>query len=183
MADTAFFKRRLGTVHIWGQPGGTIAPVPTLDLTLRNLGNNVSRQGPFLDLGADWYREWEVAFILETGTAPGANVAAYLYFASTYNVTDVVPGGLSNSDADFQTTQADNNEHLPQLSLVHCLRATQDGNIRQIQDTVLWVPPARHVAPVVYNRLGVALRNNATATDHASRVILATDISFASDTQ
>jgi hypothetical protein len=41
-----------------------------------------------------------------------------------------------------------------------------------IQAPVVWRPIGRYVAPIADNNLGVAVRDETTATDNASRVIL-----------
>jgi hypothetical protein len=52
------------------------------------------------------------------------------------------------------------------------LIATNDGNAEQVQNPVIWRPSGRYVAPVVDNNLGQAFRDQATASNNLSRIIL-----------
>jgi hypothetical protein len=59
-----------------------------------------------------------------------------------------------------------------QLEYIGSLAATNDANTLQIQAGWEWTPSARYVVFVVDNNLGQALRDEATATNNDSRVIL-----------
>lgn len=164
-----FFKQEFGTAIIWGQSGGAGV---TDTLSFNNLANNTSRQGDRVDLGARWNQWFALWLIFESGTAPTAGNTFTLYMA-TARVTGEEPGGLGATDADFQTTQADNDEHLKQLGTPHIiLAATNDANTTQRSNRHLWMPGGQYVIPVTHNTLGVALRNQGTPSDNTSRVIL-----------
>jgi hypothetical protein len=55
---------------------------------------------------------------------------------------------------------------------VATLVATNDGNTVLIQNQSIWRPRGRYVVPIVDNNLGQAFRDETTATDNGSRVIL-----------
>jgi hypothetical protein len=55
---------------------------------------------------------------------------------------------------------------------VTSLLATNDGNTTQVQNPVIWRPSGRYVAPVVDNNLGQGFRDQATAANNTSRIIL-----------
>jgi hypothetical protein len=63
----------------------------------------------------------------------------------------------------------------PVISLI----ATADGNTVLIQGPVIWEPQGRYVTCIIDNNLGQALRDETTATDNGSRLILVplTDVS------
>lgn len=170
MALPDYFKRQHGTAVVWGHPGGAGV---TANLSLNNLANNVSRMGVAADLGSPWNQMQAVWLYIETGTAPTAGNAVYLYLSCARVASGEWPGGVSGLDADYQTTQADNDEHLKQLgNPVIVLPATADANTVQRQAPVFWMPQGPHVVPVVYNRLGVATRNQGTPANNGSRVIM-----------
>jgi hypothetical protein len=161
------FAYTQGTPVIWGTPGGSGV---THSLTLNNIGATKARMGQVVDLGVDWYREYDVTFIIETGTTPTAGRTVELYLASSYDGT-TWPAGITGSDADYK-----NNEELEWLvqlkNPASVLVATNDGNVTQTQHPELWMPNGRYVVPVIRNDLGFATRNQATPANNTGRVIL-----------
>lgn len=163
-----YFKIEPGTAIIWGQPGATGV---TKNLTLDALADATAREGVYADLGAQFDEEYSVMVIVETGTAPAAGTRVDVYLPCTDAISRF-PGGLTGADAAWP---ADNNEDewALQLGAPACsLIATNDGNAIQIQAPVIWRPTARYVCCVVDNNLGQAFRDETTATDNDSRVIL-----------
>jgi hypothetical protein len=55
---------------------------------------------------------------------------------------------------------------------VTSLIATNDGNTVLRQAPVIWRPQGRYVVPIADNNLGQAIRNETTATDNDSRLII-----------
>jgi hypothetical protein len=161
-----------GTAVIWGEAGATgLSLSVTKTLSLDGLADGSARMGASADLGSNWNREYLVWFLVESGTAPTAGMTAELYFACSLDNTNW-PAGVSGSDGAWP---ADGNEDEWAKQLgppVAVLVATADGNAVQIQNPVIWRPSGRYVAPVVDNNLGQAFRDEATASNNDSRVVL-----------
>lgn len=157
-----------GTAVIWGESG---ASGVTATLSLDGLASGAARMGASVDLGANWNRLYLVELRVESGTAPTAGNRVDLYFASSTDNTNW-PGGVTGSDAAYKA--GEEAEWLKQLSsgYVCSLIATNDTNTVQIQNGVYWTPKGRYVAPVLFNQLGQAFRDEVTATDNDSRIIL-----------
>lgn len=161
-----------GTPVIWGEAGATgIGLTVGKTLTFEALAAGSARMGASADLGANWYREYLVILIIESGTAPTAGGAIDLYMACSHDNTNW-PAGVSGSDGAWP---ADGNEDEwakqlgnPVVSLI----ATADGNVVQMQNPVIWRPSGRYVVPVVDNNWDQAVRDEATATNNDSRVVL-----------
>lgn len=163
-----YFKIEPGTAIIWGEAG---ASGVTHTLSLDALADGVARMGAVADLGAQFDEEYAVMLVIETGTAPTAGNRVDLYLPCTHS-TSYYPGGVTGSDGAWP---GDSNEDEWALQLgapVVSLIATNDGNTVQIQAPVIWRPSGRYVVPVVDNNLGQAVRDETTATDNDSRVIL-----------
>lgn len=162
------FKVTPGTAVIWGEAGGSGV---THTLSLDALADGTARMGAVADLGASWDMDYSVMLVVETGTAPAAGNRVDLYLPCTHS-TSYYPGGVSGSDGAWP---ADSNEDewALQLGAPACsLMATNDGNVTQVQAPVIWRPSGRYVVPVVDNNLGQAFRDQATASNNTSRVIL-----------
>lgn len=168
MATQAEFVLSQGTSVVWGESGGSGV---TNTLSLDALASTKARMGASVDLGANWQRLHVVEFRVETGTAPTAGTQAHLYLASSVDNSNW-PGGVTGSDAAYK--DGEETEWLAQLSgaFVCSLNATNDATTVQKQAGVLWMPKGRYVAPVVHNQLGQAFRDETTASDNDSRVIL-----------
>jgi len=168
MAD---LKNSAGTPVIWGETGASgISLTVTDDLTFQALASGSGRMGDAVDLGASWDMEYEVRLIIESGTAPTAGGTVNLYMACCHDNVNW-PGGVSGSDAAWP---ADGNEDewAKQLEFIGSLVATNDGNTVMKQAPWIWRPPARYIAPVVDNNMDQAVRDETTATDNDSRVVL-----------
>lgn len=178
MALPDFLKSEFGTAVIWGEAG---ASGVTNTLSLDALASGAARMGASVDLGAAWDQDYYVQLIIESGTAPTAGGSVELYLACSRD-NSTWPAGVSGSDAAWP---ADGNEDewARQLGFPACvLVATNDGNTVQVQQPVVWRPTARYVAPVVDNNMDQAVRDEATATNNDSRVILVPVRSLVQDT-
>lgn len=126
--------------------------------------------GASVDLGAQWRRVYLVIVVAETGTAPTAGNTVDVYLASSHD-NSTWPGGVTGSDAAYK--DGEETEWVKQLGgMAAQLVATNDADTVQRQQPRLWTPKGRYVAPVFHNLLGQALRDETTATDNDSRVIL-----------
>jgi hypothetical protein len=167
MALPDYFVQSQGTAIVWGESGATGV---TKTLSLNALADASARMGASQDLGADWDKEYIAIIVVETGTAPTAGNTVDVYLACSHNGTDW-PGGVTGSDAAYTLGTSDQN--LRQLGQpITSLIATNNGNTVQRQNAVIIRPTARYVAPVIDNNLGQAIRNETTATDNDSRLIL-----------
>lgn len=166
MALPDYLKFEQGTAIVWGEAG---ASGVTNTLSLDALASAGGRMGAAVDLGATWDQDYAVYVWVETGTAPAAGVTVEVYLASSHDNTNW-PGKVTGSDAAYPATIAANKLQLgfPISQLV----STADLNTIIRQNPVIWTPPARYVAPVIVNLLGQAFRDEATATNNDSRVIL-----------
>lgn len=168
MALPDTFKVTPGTSLIWGETG---AAGVTHVLSFDALADGTARMGAVADLGASWDMDYSVMLVIETGTAPTAGNRVDLYLPCTHSAS-YYPGGVTGSDGAWP---ADSNEDewALQLGAPACsLIATNDGNVTQVQAPVIWRPSGRYVVPVVDNNLGQAIRDQATASNNTSRVIL-----------
>ncbi len=169
MALPEYLMRELGsTPIIWGEAG---ASGVTKTLTFEALAAGSARMGAKADLGAAWDDEYILQLIIESGTAPTAGGTVDLYMACSYNDT-TWPAGITGSDGAWP---ADGNEDewSPQLGApVISLVATNDGTTIMVQNPVIWRPTSRYVVPVVDNNMSQAIRDEATATNNDSRIIL-----------
>jgi hypothetical protein len=93
-----------------------------------------------------------------------------LYLISSYDGSSW-PAKVTGSDGAYTLGTADANLRQagpPVVSLI----ATNDGNTVLIQAPVIWRPRGRYVVPISDNNLGQAYRDETTATDNGSRIIL-----------
>jgi hypothetical protein len=156
-----------GTAIIWGEAGATGV---THTLSFDGLANAAARMGASADLGANWDDEYLVYYQIETGTAPTAGLTSDLYLISSYDGSSW-PAKVTGSDGAYTLGTADANLRQagpPVVSLI----ATNDGNTVLIQAPVIWRPRGRYVVPISDNNLGQAYRDETTATDNGSRIIL-----------
>ena len=156
-----------GTAIIWGEAG---ASGVTHTLTVDALANGAARMGAYADLGASHAEEYEVYLYVETGTAPTAGNTVDVYLVTT-NDTSNWPGKVTGSDAAYTLGTADANLRqagMPVVSLI----ATNDGNTVLKQAPVIWRPRGRYVTPIIDNNLGQAIRDETTATDNDTRIII-----------
>lgn len=167
MALPDYVEITQGTAVVWGEAG---ASGVTATLSLDALANGAARQGASVDLGANFADEYIVELRVETGTAPTAGNTVELYLLSSTDNTNW-PAKVTGSDAAYTLGTSDAN--LRQAGPpVATLVATNDGNTVLIQNQSIWRPRGRYVVPIVDNNLGQAFRDETTATDNGSRVIL-----------
>lgn len=168
MALPDYFKVEPGTAVIWGEAG---ASGVTLTLTFEALAAGSARMGAVADLGAQFESEYLLMLIIESGTAPTAGGLMDLYMVST-DATSRYPGGVTGSDAAWPS-DGDEDQWAKQLGApVISLAATNDANTIQVSNAVIWRPAGRYVVPVVDNNWDQAVRDETTATNNDSRVIL-----------
>jgi hypothetical protein len=173
-----YIKSEFGTAVIWGESG---ASGVTKTLTFEALAAGSARMGASADLGAAWDQDYYVQLIIESGSAPTAGGAIDLYIACSYD-NSTWPAGVSGSDGAWPS-DGNEDEWAKQLGRPVCsLIATNDGTAIQVQQPVIWRPRGRYVAPVVDNNWDQAVRDEATATNNDSRVILVPVRTFIQDT-
>lgn len=167
MALPDYIETTQGTAVVWGEAG---ASGVTATLSLDALANGAARMGAAVDLGANFTDEYIVELRVETGTAPTAGNTVELYLLSSTDNTNW-PAKVTGSDGAYTLGTSDANLRQaggPVVTLI----ATNDGNTALIQNQSIWRPRGRYVVPIVDNNLGQAFRDETTATDNGSRVIL-----------
>lgn len=167
MALPDYFVTAQGTPLIWGDAGGSGV---THTLTNDALADGSGRMGAEADLGATFPEEVLVYFYVETGTAPTAGNSADLYLAWSYDGT-IYPSGVTGSDGAWPS-DGNEDEWAKQLDHVGSLVATNDGTLQQVQSPWRIRTKGRYVVPVVDNNLGQAFRDEATAANNDTRVII-----------
>lgn len=183
MAST-FYQGRLSSstgAIVWGTASAAIMGLTvTKNMSVNALAQGSARMGVYADLGADWHQEWLLWLAIETGTANTAGNAAHAYMAETFDTT-YWPGKVDGTDAAYPTTVVDNLKMLgpPITSLI----VNADANTVLIQNPVLYVPAARYIAPVIYNNMGNAIRNEGTASNNNSGIVLIAAKNYFSDTE
>lgn len=157
-----------GTAIVWGEAG---ASGVTNTITVDALASGSGRMGASADLGAEWQGEYILEARVESGTAPTAGMAIDIYLAwSTDNSN--WPAGVSGSDGAWP---ADGNEDewAQQLGPPACsVISTNDGTTIQKQNPVVIQARARYVTVVIDNNWDQAIRDEATATNNDTRIIL-----------
>jgi hypothetical protein len=167
MAITDYVRVTQGTAIVWGEAG---ASGVTHTLSFDALANGAARMGAAADLGANWARRYAVYKAIETGTAPTAGNTADTYLVCSHNNTDW-PAKVTGSDGAYTLGTSDANLRQagpPVVSLI----ATNDANTVLRQAPVIWEPTGRYVVPIEDNNLGQPYRDETTATDNGSRLIL-----------
>jgi hypothetical protein len=166
-----FIKQSQGTPIVWGETGATVMGLSvTHAMGVDALANGAGRNGVFADLGADFEQAYAVWVVVETGTAPTAGNVIEAYLASSH-ANSVWPGKATGTDAAYSATPSVATNKL-QLGQPFILVATADANTVLIQNSGIWYPPARYVAPVFINGLGQAVRDEATASNNGSGIVL-----------
>lgn len=169
--STITYTEAAGTPVIWGESGatggwGNVTNVLSLDA----LANGAARMGEVKDLGASWHMRYVVRLVVETGTAPAAGAIASAYLLCS-NVSGAYEAGVTGSDAAYKA--GEEAEWLKQAGIpAHVVMATADGNTVQTAEPWVWRPTGRYVVPIVFNQLGQAFRDQATAADNLSRLLL-----------
>lgn len=155
------------TQIIWGESGATGV---TNTLTFEALAAGSARAGAEDDLGATIPPRIKVELRIETGTAPTAGGTVDLYFAWGDDGT-TYPGGVTGSDAAWPS-DGNEDEHNKQLEYVGSLVATNDGTTVQVAGPWIVECKGRYLVPVVDNNMDQAVRDETTATDNDSRIIV-----------
>ena len=162
-----------GTAIVWGESGATGV---TKVLSFDALANGSAQQGASADLalsvgGISFLPEFCWVYLsIETGTAPTAGLTVEAYLVCSYDNT-LWPAKVTGSNGSYTLGTSDAN--LKQAgSPVVSLCATNDGSTVLTQAPSLWVPSGRYVSPIVDNNLGQAVRDETTATDNGSRLIV-----------
>ena len=156
-----------GTAIVWGEAG---ASGVTHTLSFDGLANGSAIMGASADLGSDWDDEYLVYFSVETGTAPTAGNTTEAYLLSSYDGS-TWPAKVTGSAGSYTLGTSDAN--LRQAgSPVVVLVATNDGTTVLTQAPVIWRPRGRYVVPIADNNLGQAYRDETTATDNGSRLVI-----------
>lgn len=169
MALPDFFDVRLGTPWIvWGEAGAT-SPTVTHTLSVDGLANGSARMGQAADLGENMAARYLLYILAETGTAPDARTTVDVYLQwSPDNV--IWPAKVTGSDGAYTLGTSDAN--LGQAGRPFSLIATADADTVLTQDPFIITPKGRYVVPIFDNNLGKAIRDEATATNNGTRVIL-----------
>ena len=168
MALPDYIKVSLGTAVIWGEDSGSGV---TLTLAVDALAAGSARMGDVADLGENFDEEYMVFLIVESGTAPTAGGTVDLYLVCTDD-TARYPGGVSGTDGAWPG-DGDEDQWAKQLGApVVQLIATNDANTVQAQAPVIWRPAGRYVVPVLDNNMDQAIRDQATASNNLTRVII-----------
>ena len=171
MALPDYAKLAQGTAVIWGEAGATgIGLTVTKTLTFEALAAGAARMGVYADLGALWDQEYSLQLIIETGTAPTAGDACSVFLAWSFDTTNF-SAGVTGADAAYAAgavAATIKNLGVPRARVI----ATNNANTVLRGDIVSVRPRARYVVPVVYNQWDAAIRDETTATDNDSRVVL-----------
>lgn len=168
MADQARLIAEQGTAIVWGEAG---ASGVTKTLTLDALAAGSARMGASADLGSQWDDEYILEARMESGTAPTAGGSVDIYLAWSSDNTNW-PAGVTGSDGAWPS-DGNEDEWATQLGGISLqVIATNDGTTLQVQNARIIRAKARYVAVVVDNNWSQGLRDETTATDNDSRVIL-----------
>jgi hypothetical protein len=167
MALPDYIEATQGTAIIWGEAG---ASGVTATLSVDGLANGSAQQGNSVDLGANFADEYLVYLQVETGTAPTAGNTVEVYLLSSYD-NSTWPAKATGSNGSYTLGTSDANLRQagpPAITLI----ATNDSNTVLTQAPTIWRPRGRYVAPIIDNNLGQAFRDETTATDNGTRIIL-----------
>lgn len=162
MALPDYIKFTEGTAKSWKASGGDYA------ITLTSVANGNGRQGAKGDLGAFWARTWVVMLVADLAAAGTNDTELELYSGESPSATAGTdnPGGLSGTDATFNTTPT---EYKKQLTPIGGLAVSANAGTALQKQLFEFVPKCRYQSPVVVNRSGQAL--GATAGNFEIRFI------------
>lgn len=175
MALPDYESYELGTPIIYGEASATgISLTVTKTLSLDALASAVARQGASFDLGANFNGELVVQGFVEIGTAPAATATFEIYIAWSHDNTNW-PSVVTGSDGTYTLTGA-TVAQIKQTLGPPALIISADGgtgtNRVTGQNPGVVNAVARYGTVVVANLLGQALRDEATASNNDSRVVL-----------
>lgn len=174
MADLITFVERLGTAIVFGEASSTTIAggyTTTNNLSLDALADGSARMSAEKDLGTDLPQALIVQAAVETGTAPTAGNRVDVYIAWSVDGTNY-SAGVSGSDAAWPS-DGNEDEWSAQLGEpVLTIVATNDGNTIENQNMVRIPVKGRYFVVIVDNNLGQAFRDEATASNNASGVVV-----------
>jgi hypothetical protein len=156
-----------GTAIVLGPAGGAGV---THTMSLDALANGAAQQSVVIDFGATWPRRVAVYHRVETGTAPAAGTSSDVYIVSSWDGTTWA-AKVGSGDGAYTLGTSDANLRQagpPVVSLI----ATADANTVLGQDAVIWEPKGRYAVVICDNNLGVGYRDETTASDNGSRVVI-----------
>lgn len=166
-----FLKLAAGAAIVWGEPGATVMGLPVTNaMSVDGLANGAGRNGVFADLGANWSMAYCVWILAETGTAPANGALVEAFFALSHNGS-IWPGKATGTDSVYSATPSVAANKMG-LGMPFTLSAQADANTVLLQNGELWTPPARYVAPVYINSLGVGIRDQATNSANGSGIVM-----------
>lgn len=166
MALPDYIDLTQGTAIVWGEAG---ASGVTHTLSVDGLGSGSAWMGASADLGADFAERYLLYILVETGTAPTAGNTVDVYLQFSYD-NSTWPAKVTGSDAAY--TLGTNDANLRQAGTPYSLIATNDANTVLVQSPFIITPRGRYVVPILDNNLGQAIRDEATATNNGTRIIL-----------
>lgn len=167
MALPDYIEITQGTAIVFGEAG---ASGVTATMSFDNHLDNTAIQSASVDLGANYADEYLVYAIIETGTAPTAGNTYDFYLVSSYD-NSTWPAKVTGSAGSYTLGTSDANLKQagpPVVSLI----ATNDGTTVLRQAPVIWRPRGRYVVAIGDNNLGVGVRDEPTATNNDSRLVL-----------
>jgi hypothetical protein len=168
MALPDYFKAKVdySSAFVWGPSGATGGSITVTNaMNLDALASASARQGVYADLGSgEYYDEWVLWAMVETGTSPTAGAGIDIYLAWS-PFTGTFPGRAAGTDSSYSASR-DN------LDYVTSIRAEAVSNTVIQGIPTLVRPKGRYVCPVLYNGSGQAIRNQTTDSDNLSRIIL-----------
>ncbi len=172
-ADQAQTIWRRGTAVVFGVTGSTTVAGETVtnNFGLDALASASGRMGVEADLTDDMPEYLLVFGVVETGTAPVAATSARFFLAFSQDGVNY-PAGVTGADAAWPS---DGNETEWEVQLgrpCSVLVATNDGTVIQQQQPRLILPLGQFMAPVVNNLLGQAFRDEVTAADNGSGLVV-----------
>jgi hypothetical protein len=165
-----YAKVEFGTAVVWGEAG---ASGVTLTMTLDALASGSARAGAVADLTATPDEEYCVVAAMESGTGPLAGNTIDVFLPTTHS-TSYYANGVSYSGSDTAwPVDGNEDEHKLQIGFpVVSVVSTLETNTLQTQAGVIWRPAGRYCYAVVDNNWPQAIRDETTATNNDSRVIL-----------
>lgn len=146
-----------GTALTWAASGGDYT------ITMTSVTSTNGRQGVKGDLGANWARTYSVLFTSSVGSAATNGTVIELYAGRSNSATAGTnnPGGLSGTDATFNTTPA---EYKLQLDYIGSLVLSNNAGTGIQKQWFTFYPRSRYIIPVIVNSSGQTL--GSTAGDH-----------------
>lgn len=165
MANEVLVKS--GTAVVWADTtdfSGTLSGLArTHQLDLTSIANGAARQAAKADLGATRAAKYAVKVAMELDVAPTAGNEIDVFWSSSVSGTAGTgnDGGADGTDSAYKA--GEEAEWSKQLLYIGSIVLTADA-ATVVQTQIInsaFVPPSRYGMPVVYNRSGQALEDNA----------------------